>query len=170
VDGIDNINERVNKLIKVALLTIKDSKHSDNNEEIIRRTVKNVASKIKGEKVYFKSIDNKYEKIKEELFDLSVNREANLILSTGGTGLSPKDLAPEATKDVIEKQVPGIPEKMRRVVSDYRPGACIFRGAAGINKESLIINLPSDPKLVKDCLDSIIEVIPRGISMLQSKK
>ncbi len=154
-------------LVKVALLTIRDSNHDSETEEETRKTVRNLASKIKGEKVYFKSIDNKYEKTKEELFDLSVNREADLILTTGGTGLSPKDLVPEATKDVIEKEVPGIPEKMRRVVSEYRPSACIFRGTAGINKESLIINLPGDAKLVKDCLNSIIKVIPRGISMLQ---
>mgnify|MGYP006277400861 FL=1 len=157
-------------MVKVALLTIKDDDHNDSNEESIRKTVRNLATKIKGEKVYFKSIDNKYEKVKEELFDLSVNREADLILTSGGTGLSPKDLAPEATKDVMEKEVPGIPERMRRVVSDYRPGACLFRGAAGINKESLIINLPSDPKLVKDCLNSIIKVIPRGIEMLKKEK
>ncbi|MCF8000276.1 MAG: molybdenum cofactor biosynthesis protein [Halanaerobiales bacterium] len=156
-------------MLKVALLTVKDNKHDEKNEGETRNTVKNLASKIKGEKVYFKSIDNKYEKIKEELFDLSVNREADLILTSGGTGLSPKDLVPEATKDVIEKEVQGIPEKMRRVVSEYRPGACIFRGRAGINKESLIINLPSEPKLVKDCLNSIIKVIPKGIQMLKDE-
>jgi len=156
-------------LVKVALLTIRDSKHNEKKEEETRKIVRNLATKIEGEKVYFKSIDNRYEKTKEELFDLSVNREADLILTCGGTGLSPKDLVPEATKDVIEKEVPGIPEKMRRIVSDYRPSACIFRGTAGINKESLIINLPGDPKLVKDCLDSIIDVIPRGINMLKNK-
>ena len=161
--------ERVKYLVKVALLTVKDNKHDENKEGKTRKTVKNLASKIEGEKVYFKSIDNKYEKIKEELFDLSVNREADLILTSGGTGLSPKDLVPEATKDVIEKEVQGIPEKMRRVVSEYRPAACIFRGRAGINKESLIINLPSEPKLVKDCLNSIIKVIPKGVQMLKDE-
>ena len=59
---------------------------------------------------------------------------------------------------------------MRRVVSEYEPKACIFRGKAGINKESLIINLPSNPKLVEDCLESIKHVIPEAIKMLKSKK
>lgn len=156
-------------MVKVALLTIKDNKYNELIEGEIRNIVKDLASKIDGEKVYFKSIDNKYEIIKEEIFVLSVNREADLILTSGGTGLSPKDLAPEATKDVIEKEVQGIPAKMRRVVSEYRPAACIFRGRAGINKESLIINLPSEPKLVKDCLNSIIKVIPKGIQMLKDE-
>lgn len=156
-------------MVKVALLTIKDNNYNETNGDKSRTIVKNLASEIEGERVYFKSIDNKYEKIKEELFDLSVNREADLILTCGGAGLSPKDLVPEATKDVIEKEVQGIPEKMRRVVSEYRPGACIFRGRAGINKESLIINLPSEPKLVKDCLNSILKVIPKGVQMLKNE-
>ena len=157
-------------MVKVALLTIKDDGHNSDNEELTRKTVRKLSSEIKGEKVYFKSIGNKYEKTKEELFDLSVHREADLILTCGGAGISPNDLVPEATKDVIEKEVPGIPEKMRRIVSNYDPSACIFRGAAGINKESLIINLPGDPKLVKDCLNSIKNVIPESIKKLKTDK
>jgi len=160
----------VNILVKVALLTVKDSYYKDGFNEQKRELVRNLASSIKGEKVYFKSIDNRYEKVKEVLFELSVTRQADLILTSGGTGLSPKDLVPEATQDVMEKEVPGIPEKMRRVVSEYEPKACIFRGKAGINKESLIINLPSNPKLVEDCLESIKHVIPEAIKMLKSKK
>jgi molybdenum cofactor synthesis domain-containing protein len=159
----------VKVLVKVALLTIKDSYYKEGFNEQNRKLVKNLATSIKGEKVYFKAIDNKYEKVKEELFELSVTRQADLILTSGGAGLSPKDLVPEATQDVMEKEVPGIPEMMRRVVSKHAPKACIFRGKAGINKETLIINLPSDPKLVKNCLDSIKEVIPEAIKMLKRK-
>lgn len=156
-------------LVKVALLTIRDSYYKDGFNEQNRKSVRNLASSIKGEKVYFKSIDNRYEKVKEELFELSVTRQADLILTSGGSSLSPKDLVPEATQDVMEKEVPGIPEKMRRIVSEHAPKACIFRGKAGINKETLIINLPSDPKLVESCLDSIKEVIPEAIKMLKRK-
>ena len=91
----------MNILVKVALLTVKDSYYKDGFNEQKRELVRNLASSIKGEKVYFKSIDNRYEKVKEVLFELSVTRQADLILTSGGTGLSPKDLVPEATQDVM---------------------------------------------------------------------
>lgn len=82
---------------------------------------------------------------------------AELILTTGGTGFSQRDVTPEATEDVIERRVPGIPEAKRAMLS---------RATAGIRKRTLIINLPGSPKAVRECLEVIIEALGHGIEIL----
>ena len=91
---------------------------------------------------------------------------AELIVTTGGTGFSPRDCMPEATKDIIEREVPGIPEAMRAYSMTITPRAMLSRAAAGIRKGTLIVNLPGSPKAVKESLEYIIPALKHGLQIL----
>ena len=91
---------------------------------------------------------------------------AELIVTTGGTGFSPRDCMPEATKDIIEREVPGIPEAMRAYSMTITPRAMLSRAAARIRKGTLIVNLPGSPKAVRESLEYIIPALEHGLQIL----
>lgn len=91
---------------------------------------------------------------------------AELIVTTGGTGFSPRDCMPEATKDIIDREVPGIPEAMRAYSMTITPRAMLSRAAAGIRKGTLIVNLPGSPKAVRESLEYIIPALEHGLQIL----
>ena len=91
---------------------------------------------------------------------------AELSVTTGGTGFSPRDCMPEATKDIIEREVPGIPEAMRAYSMTITPRAMLSRAAAGIRKGTLIVNLPGSPKAVRESLEYIIPALEHGLQIL----
>jgi len=90
----------------------------------------------------------------------------DLILTTGGTGFSPRDFTPEATADVCQRMVPGIPEAMRAASMKITPRAMLTRGVAGIRGGTLIVNLPGSPKAVRENLAVILESLPHGLEIL----
>ena len=92
---------------------------------------------------------------------------ADLLLTTGGTGFSPRDCMPEATADVTERAVPGIPEAMRYYSLQITPRAMLSRASAGIRKSTLIVNLPGSPKAVRECLESILPSLDHGLEILR---
>jgi molybdenum cofactor synthesis domain-containing protein len=94
------------------------------------------------------------------------DKQLNLIITTGGTGLAPRDITPEATKAVIEREAPGIAEAMRAISLRYTPMAMLSRGVAGVRGHTLIINLPGSPKAVKECLEYILPVLLHAINLL----
>lgn len=92
--------------------------------------------------------------------------EFDIILTAGGTGLSPRDITPEATLMVIDRSAPGIPEAMRAISSKITPYSMLSRGVAGIRKNTLIINLPGSPKGAEENLQVIIPVLPHAVQLL----
>ena len=102
----------------------------------------------------------------EKMKEIADNGLAELILTTGGTGFSQRDVMPEATEDIIERRVPGIPEAMRAYSMTITRRAMLSRAAAGIRKKTLIINLPGSPKAVKESLEYIIGALDHGIEIL----
>ncbi len=105
--------------------------------------------------------------IADALRDLA--RDHDLIVTTGGTGVAPRDVTPEATRDVIDRELPGFSEAMRAEGLKKTPRAMISRGLAGISDSCLIINLPGSPKAVADSLAAVLPAIPHTIEMLQGK-
>ena len=90
----------------------------------------------------------------------------DIIFTTGGTGFSPRDWTPEATLDVCQRMVPGIPEAMRAASMKITPRAMLTRGVAGIRGGTLIVNLPGSPKAVRENLEVILESLPHGLEIL----
>lgn len=107
--------------------------------------------------------------IEEELIRCSDEYKISLILTTGGTGFSPKDITPEATLAVIERETRGIPEAMRWASLQITPRGCLSRGAAGIRNRSLIVNLPGSEKAARENLQAVIPALAHGIEMLASE-
>ena len=91
---------------------------------------------------------------------------ANLILTTGGTGFGPRDVTPEATLAVVQKMAPGIAEALRHESLRFTRYATLSRGVAGIRGQTLIINLPGNPKAVKEGLDILMPILPHAIGLL----
>lgn len=104
--------------------------------------------------------------IEETLRDLCDNEECCLVVTTGGTGPAARDVTPEATETVCEKLMPGFGELMRKVSLEKVPTAILSRQTAGIRGRSLIVNLPGQPKAIRECLDAVFPAIPYCIDLI----
>ena len=93
----------------------------------------------------------------------------DLILTTGGTGLAPRDVTPEATLDILDRVAPGFTEAMRAQGLKLTPRAMLSRAVAGIRKKTLIINLPGSPKAVKECLEAILPALPHAVETVRGQ-
>ena len=107
------------------------------------------------------------EEIKKNLLNWIDKLKLELILTSGGTGIGPRDVTPEATREVIEKEVPGLTEAMRMRGLEKTPFTMLSRAIAGVRKESLVINLPGSPKAVRENLEVILPALKHGIEILK---
>ena len=106
--------------------------------------------------------------IQRELLKCADELGVSLVLTTGGTGFSPRDITPEATKAVIERETPGIPEAMRAASMRITPRGCLSRSVAGIRGRTLIVNLPGSEKAARENILSVMEPLRHGLDMLAS--
>lgn len=118
---------------------------------------------------YTSIIPDEKEMIKAELVKCADELGIALVLTTGGTGFSPRDITPEATMEVVERPTPGIPEAMRAESMRITPKGCLSRSAAGIRKRSLIINLPGSKKASQENILAVIDPVAHGLDMLYSE-
>ena len=117
---------------------------------------------------YTTIIPDDFDTIKAELCKCADELGVALVLTTGGTGFSPRDITPEATMAVVERPTPGIPEAMRAESMKITPKGCLSRSAAGIRKRTLIINLPGSKKASQENILAVIDAVDHGLEMLQS--
>jgi molybdopterin adenylyltransferase len=110
-----------------------------------------------------------YEILVATLKRTSERNRVNLIITTGGTGFTPRDHTPEATRAAIEREAPGIAEAMRLETLKTTPTAMLSRGVCGIRGKCLIINLPGSPKAVRECFEAIKPVLPHAINLISGK-
>lgn len=108
-------------------------------------------------------------KLGEAMRKIADEYRAELIVTTGGTGFAKDDCTPEATLDVVERRADGIPEAMRAYSSQFTDRAMLSRAAAGIRKETVIINLPGSVKAVEECMDCVEKSLIHGIGILTGK-
>lgn len=120
------------------------------------------------EVVYTKIVPDVMEIIKEELLKCADELQISLVLTTGGTGFSPRDITPEATLAVVERETRGIPELMRAASLKITPRGCLSRSVAGIRKNTLMINLPGSEKAAKENLEAVLGSVKHGLEMLAS--
>ena len=149
----------------ISVLTISDrcSKElcEDKSGPLISELISSVAET--GEYVI---VPDEKELISAELIRLSDEVKSDIIFTTGGTGFAPRDVTPEATKAVIEKEVPGIPEAIRLKSLEITSKAMLSRAAAGIRGKTLIINLPGSPKAVRESLEVVMPVLSHAVETL----
>lgn len=110
------------------------------------------------------------EMISKAMLKLCDEERVSLLLTSGGTGFSPRDITPEATLSIIDRLAPGIPEAIRAKSLEITPNAMLSRGIAGIRGKTLIINLPGSPKGAMEGLDVVINQIPHALGLLNGKK
>ena len=119
--------------------------------------------------VYTAIIPDDREMIQAELVKCADELGIALVLTTGGTGFSPRDITPEATMEVVERPTPGIPEAMRAESMKITPKGCLSRSAAGIRGRTLIINLPGSKKASQENILAVIDPVAHGLDMLYSE-
>ena len=156
-------------MINVGILTISDKGSRGEREDLSGKVIEEIVKKINGEVKYYQIIPDEKDIIQEELIKAVDKLHLDLILTTGGTGLAKRDVTPDATLEVIEKEVPGISEIIRSESFKKTNRAILSRGMAGIRKESLIINLPGSPKGVRESLEVILDALPHGIEILKGQ-
>ena len=152
---------------KAAVLVMSDSIASgakdDESGQIIVERLKDENIEI----VDYKIISDDFEDIKTTLKDYADNMKIDMVLTTGGTGFSPRDITPEAMKEIVEKEIHGIPEAMRSFGQERTPYSMLSRGKAGIRGKTLIINLPGSKNGVKDSLDVLFPGILHSLKTIR---
>ncbi len=155
---------------RVAVLTISDKCSKGQREDKSGKIVQDLVPDLPGEVVKYEIIPDEPDMIKERLKDYCDDLKVDLVLTNGGTGFTARDLTPEATKEVIEREVPGIPEAMRTLCLGITKRAMLSRGISGIRKKTLIINLPGSTRGAKESLSAILEELPHGLDMISEKE
>ncbi len=155
-------------MISLAIITLSDKgskgEREDLSGQIIREFVSTMGMTVK----HYEIIPDERDILKERLLRLS--REVDLILTTGGTGLAPRDITPDVTLEVIDREVPGIAEAMRMEGLKKTARAMLSRAVAGVKGQCLIVNLPGSPKAVREGLEAIMEVIPHAVEKIKGSE
>lgn len=152
-------------MISIAVLTLSDKGSKGEREDLSGPLIGEMIKQIGAELKYYEIIPDEKILIKEKLIEYS--SKVDLILTTGGTGLSIRDVTPDATLEIIDKEVPGIAEAMRSEGLKKTSRAMLSRAVAGVKGNSLIINLPGSPKAVQESLSVILDIIPHAIEKIK---
>ena len=153
--------------IKAIVVTVSDSRTEATDVSGV--TLVGLLLGIGAEIVEKIIVSDDFEDLRQTLFALTMRDDANLIVTTGGTGFSERDNTPEATRAVIEKEASGMAEAMRFETAKNTPMAMLSRGVCGIRNQTLIVNLPGSPKGVVECFEVIKPVLPHAINLLAGK-
>ncbi|MFV0389750.1 MAG: molybdenum cofactor biosynthesis protein B [Pyrinomonadaceae bacterium] len=150
--------------IRAIVVTVSDTRdiESDRSGETLSECLMEIGAKIVSRRL----IKDDFEVLKEALADLT-DEDINLLVTTGGTGITPRDNTPDATIEILEKEIRGISEAMRFETLSKTRRAMLSRGVSGIRNNTLVINFPGSPKGVVETFDAIKVVIPHAIAQLE---
>ncbi|WP_294349080.1 MogA/MoaB family molybdenum cofactor biosynthesis protein [uncultured Clostridium sp.] len=154
-------------MFRVAIITSSDTGYRGEREDKSGPTIEKIVKEHDFEVVEMVILPDERDMLSAKMKEICDEDRADLILTTGGTGFSKRDCMPEATLDITERRVPGIPEAMRQYSMQFTKRAMLSRATAGIRKETLIINLPGSPKAVTECLEYIISELKHGLQILK---
>ena len=162
-------HEQDHRQISVGVLTISDKasrgQRDDRGGPAIREIVEASGARV----AEYLVIPDEPADVSAALIRLADEQDLDVVFTTGGTGLAPRDVTPQATQAVIDFEVPGLAEAMRAASLAKTPAAMLSRAIAGVRRRSLIINLPGSPKAVRECLEVVMPAIPHAVSTLRSE-
>jgi len=153
--------------MKAAVLTISDKGYAKTREDTSGPLLCEMLGRIDASVECYDIVPDERRAIIDKLLNYADERKLDIVLTTGGTGVSPRDITPDATKDVIDREIPGMAEAMRMESFKITPHAVISRAMAGIRGTTLIINLPGSPKAAKENLETILKAIPHTVAKMQ---
>lgn len=152
---------------RIAILTVSDRGSRGEREDLSGQAVEDAVA-ARGWKVEAREVvPDEKEAVEACLRHYSDDLGVDLVLTTGGTGLSPRDVTPEATMEVIERKAPGFAEAMRAASLDITPHAMLSRAVSGIRRRTLIVNLPGSPRAARENLEVILPALPHGMDKLR---
>ena len=156
-------------LIRAVVITVSDAcfngERKDTSGEVLAQLLRDLGAEIVAARV----LSDDPDPLADALREFADWRNVNLIVTTGGTGLGPRDNTPEATLAVIEREAPGLAEAMRMETLKLTPTAMLSRGVCGVRSGALIINLPGSPKGVRESLAVIAPVLNHAIALLEDE-
>ena len=157
------------QVIRAGVVTISDKaaagERKDSSGPLLASLLRDIGVQVVMEHI----VPDEPDKIKRALFDLTDTIGVDLAITTGGTGLTPRDVTPEATRDLIEREVPGLAEVLRFEGYKQTPRAVLSRGVAGIRRKTLIINLPGSPEAVREGMETLTPLLPHAVQMLRGE-
>ena len=156
-------------MFKAGILTISDKgskgERHDESGEVIRKSLSHLDSHV----TRYQIIPDEKDAISQKLVEWADDGDTDVIITTGGTGLSQRDVTPEATLSVVDKVVPGFAEAMRARTFSKTPMSILSRATAGVRGNCLIINLPGSAKAVSECLEVILPAIPHAVEIIKGE-
>lgn len=153
-------------IFTAGILTISDKGAAGEREDASGEVIKELLQEAGYQIERYHIVPDEREAIEKELLHMSDHMGLNLILTTGGTGFGPRDITPEVTKSVIDREAPGISEAMRINSLSITPKGMLSRGVSGIRGRTLIVNLPGSPKAVRESLEYILSPLKHGLEIL----
>ena len=154
-------------MIRIGVITISDRGFLGEREDASGAVIREMVQGLDAQIAFSTVVPDEVEKITEVLIQGADDMNLDLIVTTGGTGVSPRDITPEATRAVLNREIPGLAEAMRIEGLKKTPYAMISRAVCGIRGRTLIVNLPGSPKAVQEGLEVILPAIPHTIAKIQ---
>ncbi len=153
-------------MFRAGILTISDKGWQGQRQDTSGEVIREMLTSLGGRVVSYEIVPDEVDVIAGKLAAWADAGGVDAILTTGGTGLGPRDVTPEATLSVLDKTLPGFGEVMRLETFHHTPAAVLSRAVAGTRRQCLIINLPGSPKAVRECLEVILPAIPHAVEMI----
>lgn len=153
--------------MRIGILTLSDKGARGEREDLSGPLIRELLSPLGLETVHYEVIPDDRDLLIGHLITLSDKLDLDLILTTGGTGLSPRDVTPQATQAVIDYEVPGMAEAMRAHGLTKTPNAMLSRAVVGVRGRTLIVNLPGSPKAVRENLEVVLPALPHAVGILR---
>ncbi|RLE13308.1 molybdenum cofactor biosynthesis protein [Candidatus Aerophobetes bacterium] len=152
--------------MKIGIITVSDSCFEGKREDKSGKTVQQMVASL-GRIVEYRIVPDEKKPLRLALLDLIDKKQVDLLLTTGGTGISPRDITPEVTEELVEKRIPGLGELMRMKTFSSSRTSVLSRAIAGVRGKTLVVNLPGSPRGAKECLGILLPILSHAVDMIR---